>query len=712
MIALGLGALPLVAFMLLSLLGKRMPRQGDWLGILTIGLSFILALYLFMQIWGKKVIHVSFLWFKLGSPENMLASFTAGIYLDNLAVLMLVVVTFISLLVQIFSVVYMHGDKRYSYYFGYLGLFTFSMLGIILADNLLLLFIFWELVGFSSYLLISFWYERDTATQAGNKAFLFNRVGDIGFLLGIFTLYALFQTFDLQTLNSFLKEINQVGDNFVFRLPTKLPLSSVVEVPRWLLTLGGIGLFCGCIGKSAQFPLQVWLPDAMAGPTPVSALIHAATMVAAGVYLLARCFSFFTPEVLIFMAIVGTLTTVLGAIAACAQYDIKKILAFSTISQLGYMVMGMGVGAYDASLLHLVTHAFFKASLFLNAGIIIHAMHQAQTLAGVHTDEQDIQNMGGFYKILPLTFYAYLPATAALIGLPLFSGFLSKDAILSGAWAWANFQGSKGNYFFYLVPVVGFASVLLTGFYMARHCFYIFFGQSRLRTEISVFRDSPQKEASGLLLIPVLLLAVLSLAFFFSQNPFHYTNSWVIQGLSRLQLPFATTSITAGSIEKVSLLLYQSSYIGIGTAVGSVLLGCLGIFLAWMSYKSFIQKGLIQEVLPANTFSKLALNHFYLDVIYGRFLISPFLLLSKKVAGFDLSFIDYSLNIFGKFIVILAKLIAWFDRKVIDGFVNFMAWLAGLIGKLGRLTQNGKIQSYYVFSVFGLIFLVLYIIFF
>jgi len=709
--ALVAGLLPLMAFILLVGLGNKLPRQGDWLGIATTGISCLLALYLFLQVWGEPAIHVSRGWFALGGLGIASISFTAGIYLDNLAVLMLVLVTFISTLVQIFSVIYLHGDKRYHYYYGYLGLFTFSMLGIVLADNLLLLFIFWELVGFSSYLLIGFWYERDVATKASKKAFLFNRVGDIGFLLGIFMLYALFQTFDLQTLNAWFKQVNLSNGNFVFQLPGSLPLNNV-EVPHWFLTLGGLGLFCGCIGKSAQFPLQVWLPDAMAGPTPVSALIHAATMVAAGVYLLARCFSFFTEEVFFVMAVVGTITTVLGALAACAQYDIKKVLAFSTISQLGYMVMGMGVGAHDASLLHLVTHAFFKAALFLNAGIIIHANHQAQAFSGVHTDEQDIRNMGGLRKILPLTFYTYLPATAALIGLPLFSGFLSKDAILSGAWAWAHYQSSQGNYFFYLIPLLGFGSVLLTGFYMARHCFFIFFGHNRLNAEANAFRTSPKKEASFLLLGPVVTLAVLSLAFFFSKNPFHYTESWILKGISREQLPVSVTGISSRMVENIARILHQSAYISLGTAIGSVLLAGIGIFLAWTSYQKVIRSGKIREVLPANTFSQLTLNHFYLDTIYDRFLISPFLFLSRKVADFDQHVIDYGLNSFGKMMVILAKMIGWFDRQVVDGLVNFISWLAGLTGKLGRHMQNGKIQSYYVFSMLGLLFLVVYIIFF
>jgi len=689
-----------------------MPRQGDWFAIITSGLAFFLSLYLFLQVWNKPVLHVTFPWFTLGGTGTKLITFSIGLYLDNLAVLMLVIVTIISSLVQLFSVSYLHGDQRYHLYFAYLGLFTFSMLGIVVANNLLLLFIFWELVGFSSYLLIGFWFQRDAAVKASKKAFLFNRVGDIGFLLGILTLYAFFQTFDLPALHSLFAQVSATGDNLLFQLAAGSATGNFLKVPHWLLTLGGLGLFCGCIGKSAQFPLQVWLPDAMEGPTPVSALIHAATMVAAGVYLLARCFSFFTEEVLLIMASVGTITAVLGAIAACAQYDIKKVLAFSTISQLGYMVMGMGVGAHDASLLHLVTHAFFKAALFLNAGIIIHSVHQAQKHIDLEGDEQDIRNMGGFRRILPFTFYTYLPATAALIGLPLFSGFLSKDAILSGACAWAALQSNQGNYLFYLVPILGFISVLLTGYYMARHCFFIFFGQNRLTTDTNPFRYSAVKEASGFLLGPVIILAILSFAFFFSLNPFHYTDSWVLQGIRDQNLPMGQGGITSSFLDKISSTAHQATYISWGTAIGSVLLATCGILLAWRKYTAGKLDMAVMNEMPRNKVAKLAFRHYYLDIIYDRFLIAPFLWLSRKVASFDQKYIDYSLNTFGKIVVILAKIIGWLDRQVVDGIINLIAWLAGIIGKAGRLLQNGKIQSYYIFSVLGLVFLVMYIIFF
>jgi NADH-quinone oxidoreductase subunit L len=706
--ALLLAALPLLSFLVLLLAGKKLPRQGDWLALLATGTSCLIALYLFSQVWDQQVLHLRLPWFELGGAGNPAFAFHSGLYLDNLSALMLVLVTFISLLVQVFSVIYMHGDWRYHHYFGYLGLFTFSMLGIVLADNLLLLFIFWELVGFSSYLLIGFWYEKDAAVKAGKKAFLFNRIGDIGFLLGIFFFYAHFHTFDLQQLKSLVQTATPQGGSLVFQLADLGPV--VLEYP--LLTLAGLGLFMGCVGKSAQFPLQVWLPDAMEGPTPVSSLIHAATMVAAGVYLLSRCLPFFTEDALLVMALVGAVTTLLGALAACAQYDIKKILAFSTISQLGYMVMGMGVGAHDAALLHLVTHAFFKAALFLNAGIIIHALHHAlRDNPELEADEQDIRNMGGLRRILPLTFYTYLPATAALIGLPLFSGFLSKDAILTGAWAWASFNSAGGQWGYYFIPLAGFASVLLTGFYMARHCFYIFLGRPRLAAAPAAFRESARQEASGFLLVPVLILSVLSLAFFFSVNPFSFAASWVMRGLGWQTLMGPDAGLPGPLLRGVAQLLHAQAYIGLATAALSVALALTGMGLAWRQYRQAQTAGYLGRIaLPASAPARLAYHHFYLDQIFTRVFVHPFLRLSRGVAGFDQHYIDYTLNTLGKMTVIVAKLVGWFDRKAVDGVVNLTAWLAGGIGKMGRGLQNGKIQSYYVFSLLGLILLVIYIL--
>jgi len=309
-----------------------------------------------------------------------------GVLIDNISVIMIVVVSLISMLVHFFSIAYMKGDKRYNRYFAYLGIFTFSMNGIVFTHNLLMMYIFWDLVGISSYLLIGFWYEKDSASNAAKKAFIANRVGDVGMFLGILLLFITYHTF------TFDKIFAQISHGII-------PFNS-----GFWLTVTGILIFCGAIGKSAQFPLHVWLPDAMEGPTPVSALIHAATMVAAGVYLIVRVFPLLSGGALEFIAIIGAISALIPATIALTQNDIKKVLAYSTISQLGYMVMGLGVGAYSFAFFHLITHAFFKALLFLGSGSVIYAMHH----------EQDIRKMGGLRKKMPITYYTFLLATLAI----------------------------------------------------------------------------------------------------------------------------------------------------------------------------------------------------------------------------------------------------------------------------------------------------------
>lgn len=698
--ALALLLLPLGAFVVLFLFGKKLPRHGHWLSIGLGAASFLLALFLFSQIWQQPIQQGRVTWFQLAGLEPTTRVFTAGIYLDNLTALLLVLVTFIALLVQLYSVAYMSGDRHYARYFAFLNLFTFSMTGLVLADNLLVIFGFWELVGFCSYLLIGFWFDREAAARAGKKAFLVNRVGDIALLIGLFCWYSFFGTFDLMTL--------------------KAQLPAWPAVSTGLLTVAGLALFGGCVGKSAQFPLQVWLPDAMEGPTPVSALIHAATMVAAGIYLLARCYPFFTPDALLIIAVIGALTALLGALVACTQFDIKRILAYSTVSQLGYMVMGMGVGAHDAALLHLTTHAFFKAALFLNAGIIIHAVqhalvHTDPSLAAL-TDAQDIRNLGGLRQQLPITFYAYLPAAAALVGVPFFSGFLSKDALLTGAWNWAAaHEALTGNHWFYLVPAVGFLVVALTAYYVVRHLIFIFLGKFRLPFGDSYLRQSAQQEASWLLLGPVVVLGILSLGIFFSIDPFAAGASWVLPGVALTALNPAPVFLAGDLLRAVTAAAVNQPAIHVYTAVLSVLAILVGGGLAWRRFRGNLintAAGYELSALPPNRFTEWVYHHFYLDTLYDLTLVRPVMHLAAGAAAFDRRVIDYSLNTFSKILVVFAKIIAWFDRTVVDGLVRGSGALARGSGHLGRWMQSGKLQTYYIFSLLGLLLLVGYILFF
>ena len=374
--------LPLLAFLINIFFGKRLPRQGDWVSVGAILITLVLSLSLFIGMlskWNYKFSHeVYFSWIDLGAFKIDL-----GFWVDNITIVMLLVVSLISSMTHIFSLEYMKGDIRYNRYYAYLGLFTFSMNGIVLANNLMSLYIFWELVGVSSYLLIGHWFEKHSAADASKKAFLTNRVGDIGFFIGIMIIFTAIGSFNFQQL------FDGVSNELI---------------SGSLLTLAGLGLFMGAVGKSSQFPLHIWLPDAMEGPTPVSALMHAATMVAAGVYLTVRLFPLFTVEALTIIAYVGGFTAIFAATIAITQNDIKKVLAYSTVSQLGYMILAVGVGNYVAGFFHLLTHAMFKACLFYGSGSVIHAMHHSLHEMHDHdTDPQDMRNMGGFKTCLLYT---------------------------------------------------------------------------------------------------------------------------------------------------------------------------------------------------------------------------------------------------------------------------------------------------------------------
>ncbi|MGH9263499.1 MAG: NADH-quinone oxidoreductase subunit L, partial [Acidimicrobiales bacterium] len=395
--------IPAVSFFVILFFGKRMPRKGSEIGILALVASFVLSLLVALEWIGEEVprhaVHRHATWFEIGGVD-----IGAGIHVDGLTVMMLVVVTFISLMVHVYSVGYMHGDRRYTYFFAALSLFTAAMLLLVVADNTLQLMIGWELVGLCSFMLIGHWWEEGVNSSAAIKAFITTRTGDIGLMLGIITLFfAAGRSFDIEHLNH---------------------EALTGAIGHGTLLVGASLLFLGVMGKSAQFPLHVWLPDAMAGPTPVSALIHAATMVVAGVYLVARLYGVFFAGFSIevggtnLMAIIGAITVLIAALLAFVQDDVKKVLAYSTVSQLGYMVMALGVGAWTAGVFHLFTHAFFKALLFLGSGSLIHAVHS-----------NNMSEMGGLRKHMPTTFWTFLVGSVALAGIFPLAGFWSKDEI-------------------------------------------------------------------------------------------------------------------------------------------------------------------------------------------------------------------------------------------------------------------------------------------
>ncbi|MCH7973820.1 MAG: NADH-quinone oxidoreductase subunit L [Bacteroidetes bacterium] len=676
--------LPLIGFIVTLLFGKRIKWLYWFENSILIIIFFLSAVLTYLKLtnFTDQTIISEFQWINLGNVP-FLKTFTIelGIMLDNVTVIMVLAVTIVSMVVHIFSVGYMKGDKRYNRYFSYLGLFTFSMLGIVLTHNLLMMYIFWELVGISSYLLIGFWYEKKTVSDAAKKAFLVNRIGDIGMFLGILILVTTFNTF------SFDKIFYQIS------------LGNLPFGTEFGLTLVGVLLFCGAIGKSAQFPLHVWLPDAMEGPTPVSALIHAATMVAAGVYFLIRIFPILSGDALLIIATIGALSAFIPATIAVTQNDIKKVLAYSTISQLGYMVMAIGVGAYTFAFFHLITHAFFKACLFLGSGSVIHAMHH----------EQDMRNMGGLRKKMPLTYITFLIASLALSGIPLTSGFLSKDGILVGTFA---FGSLTGNWWF---AATGFLVAFLTAFYMFRAIILTFHGKPKDKKKYENV-----KESSFVMVMPLVVLSMLSLFFWYSLNPFNadegkLLSSWVkppeISVPQSARYDFMKTE--TNKINKVNLtkeITYSTAYTEAihqahyPTLFASATLAFLGILFAFIFYQWRLidPDKLANKLKPAY---QLSFNKWYFDEIYYATLVAGTIGLSRAINFFDNKIVDGIVNgsafVTRNFSAFTGK----FDNIVVDGFVNMTAYLSGLLGLFFRRFQTGKVQSYLMFVIFSIIIL-------
>lgn len=650
----------------------------------------VIAVYIGFAVWPGQVYTSAIDWISLPG----LLPIDIGVLINFEAAAMLIVVLSISTLVHFYSISYMEGDEGYKRYFAFLSLFTFSMIGIVIANNLLVIFMFWELVGLSSYLLIGHWYKKDSASLAASKAFIVNRIGDAGFILGIAILWSQFHTLNLAALSTAMSESVIIENTWQF--------SGQAISANWL-SIAGICLFMGAVGKSAQFPLQVWLPDAMEGPTPVSALIHAATMVAAGVYLMVRVFALLNIEVLTVVASVGAVTAFMGAIAALTQHDIKKVLAYSTISQLGYMLMGIGVGAYGAAFFHLFTHAFFKACLFLAAGSVIYALHEYSAKSKYSFDAQDMRNMGGLRKYLPVTFSAYLIASLALVGLPLFSGFLSKDALLSGAYAWAGIMGGEGFSFYYLIPDLGFLTVILTALYMTRQILLVFFGEFRIKGSVDVsIIESPL-----LIRVTLIILAALSLGLFWSFNPFDFNTSWF---LSAIQVPEMVTPDFDDYWQLSLVELSTKNHLLV--SITSVTLIIIGIVIGFMLYKPKGRYALAYATRPMakSLMQKISYYNWYLDPLYYAIIQRPVLWVSSGCQKIESRVIDRSINAFGILNVIVAHGVAWVDRYLVDGVVNASVYMAGRVGKITRSFQGGRIQNYLVIAILGLLLIIFWFI--
>jgi NADH-quinone oxidoreductase subunit L len=664
--------LPLLSFLLLIFFGKKLPRQGDTIATSILGVALLTSIVILIAklvLYHDALLDYTFTWVDFKSVAGIgPLKLDLGIMIDNVTAIMLVVVTLISFLVHLFSTAYMSGDVRYSRYFAYLGFFSFSMLGIVVTNNFFLMYVFWELVGISSYLLIGHWYEKKSASDAAKKAFIVNRIGDVGMFIGINILWANYHTFAFEKIFSAI-----AGGQVPF------------DSNPWL-TAAGILIFCGAIGKSAQFPLHVWLPDAMEGPTPVSALIHAATMVAAGVYLVVRAFPMMTADALVFIAYVGAITAFIAATIAVTQNDIKKVLAYSTVSQLGYMVLGLGVGAYTAGFFHLVTHAAFKAGLFLASGSVIHAMHHALHHQGDHhTDAQDIRNMGGLKKKMPITFWAFVVFTLAISGVPLTSGFLSKDEILAGSLAFGRLTGQT------LIPIIGFLVAGLTAFYMFRIVILTFLGDHKDAARFEQIHESPKP-----MTVPLIILACLSFFAFYSFNPIGASSGWLFHAVER-PMSAVPNAVAAASTEVFEEALHDSH----STAMYlSLSIAGLGILLAFATYYwKKINAGAIAKAIPL-VYSFL-LNKWYFDELYDGTAVAGTIGFSRVLAWFDNTVIDGIVNGVGSVTRFASFASGQFDSIVVDGMVNLVAYLAGFFGLLFRKLQTGRVQTYIAFVLLG-----------
>jgi len=595
-----------------------------------------------------------------------------GILVDNLTIVMLFVVTLVSFLVHLYSMGYMRGEVRYNRFFAFLGLFTFSMLGLCITNNLLLLFMFWELVGLCSYFLIGFYYEKKSAQNASIKAFMTTRIGDLGFFIAILIIAVQAGSLDFQDIFA--------------------SVASGSWAPA-LLTFAGIALFAGPIGKSAQFPLHVWLPDAMEGPTPVSALIHAATMVAAGVYLVGRMFpflagapyfaggDFFQSDVLVVVAFVGAFTAFFAATIAFSQSDIKKVLAYSTISQLGYMVLGLGVGSVSAGLFHLTTHAFFKALLFLGSGSVIHAVHS-----------NEMKDMGGLSKKLPITWATFAIGTLAIAGLPFLSGFYSKEAILGQAYGFAEYRSGEGNLglIAWLPFVLGILTAGMTAFYMFRMFFLTFHGKPKNEQAYAHAHESPWT-----MTVPLIVLAVLSVV---AGGVLPQYGHWFADRVSSAVLvPFSGTSAGLSAVTEAA---HHGHYTVMGLSIAMFLIGVIGAAVFFSPMGPLLGKDVVRAGTPLGALNHCLKNLWFVDRFF-TWLVLHLLHLGQVVCGaFDRYVIDGFVNLWATICSYCAAVVGHIDYWGVDGTVRGIGDLCLWSGRRLRRLQSGVLQEYVYASLF------------
>jgi NADH-quinone oxidoreductase subunit L len=647
--------LPLVGVVINGIFGHWIRNRAHLVGVGTTGLSFLIALGIFLQAAGGQTLNWDvYLWVPAGEFNA-----TVGFLVDPLSAVMMLVVTFVGFLIHVYSIGYMHGDPGYARFFTYLNLFMASMLILVLANNYLLMFLGWEGVGLCSYLLIGFWYQKQSASDAGKKAFVVNRIGDAGFLLGVFLIW---RTFGSLNYGEVFRLVPEVQD--ILRQDSVFGLSLVT----WITLL----LFTGAMGKSAQLPLYVWLPDAMEGPTPVSALIHAATMVTAGVYMVARSAALFNmaPVSMEVVAWIGGLTAVFAASIALVQNDIKRVVAYSTISQLGYMFLGCGVGAFASAIFHLATHAFFKALLFLGSGSVIHA------LGG----EQDIRKMGQLKSKLPITSRTFYWASLANAGIIPLAGFWSKDEILAGAFA--------GHH--YVLWALGSAGAFMTAFYMFRLYYTVFEGKDHVDHHVAHHvHESPVAMAYPLMALGVgtLLVGVL-----FGFPPDHGLYHRFVEPV------FAAAGVKVHAISLESTL---------GLAIVATAIASLGV---WGLARSWYKTG--ESPAPSRMADRfgglygLILNKYWVDEIFNAVFVDFIKWLCRVFWTVDAKGVDGTVNGTSWLTVLLSQVSARFDFHAVDGLVNGIADVIQNGSQTFKRIQTGVIQNYLLAMALGIFVIV------
>jgi len=611
--------LPFTGFLIAGLFGKYLKERAAVIAVAGVFGSFVLAVSAFIDVLGGTLIDENlYSWITIGS-----LNINVGFQIDQLTVVMLMVVTTLSTLIHIYSIGYMHGDKGFARFFAYLELFTFFMLVLVMANNFLLMFVGWEGVGLCSYLLIGFWYEKKSASDAGIKAFVVNRVGDFGFVLGMMLIFVTFGTLDFTDV---FKAVSS---------PAAAQTIDLLGIEMSVITLICLLLFVGATGKSAQIPLYVWLPDAMEGPTPVSALIHAATMVTAGVFMVARCAPLFvlSHTAMTVVAVVGGVTALFAATIGLVQNDIKRVIAYSTISQLGYMFMGLGVGAFAAGIFHLTTHAFFKGLLFLASGSVIHAL----------SGEQDMRKMGSLKSKIKITYAVFVIGSLALAGIFPFAGFFSKDEIL-----WSVYSSNRALW------IVGVLGALMTAFYSFRLIYLTFYGKSRMDHEV----EHHVHESPMVMTVPLMILAFFSITIGWIGIPgaiIHHVNLF-----GDFLAPVFPVAHHGGA---------ESRGLEIGLMIFSVVVALIGIRIAYYLYVKYAD---VPNKI-AGKFSglyDLLLNKYRVDEVYNAIFVNG---LVHKLAKF--------LHTTG-------------DVKIIDGFINWSAAAIGRTSEQGRKLQTGFVQEY------------------